>query len=175
MRDVKWSCKYGPPTLRPTDRRSRPRSRVTASRSLIFDRGIEDTCVRWNDERQAGRQRTSGGISECRHLVRAVWRKSVWGWFSDRAVRRGHGAREGRLCSASCIIHLHRSGLASAAPDPRLCPYLLQWLVERYIRPLTVTDILETLLSFPRFSFPRFTRLSLSWEIDWLIDRWSFI
>lgn len=44
------------------------------------------------------------------------------------------------MCSASCIIHLHRSGLASAAPDPRPCPlYLLQWLVERYIRPLTVT------------------------------------
>lgn len=44
------------------------------------------------------------------------------------------------MCSASCIIHLHRSGLASAAPDPRPCPlYLLQWLVERYIRALTVT------------------------------------
>lgn len=157
--------KYGP--LTPRDRQTGVVNRVHARRSprsLIFGRGIEDIRVRRNDERQTGRQRASGGIPECWHLYGQFGGSRYGGGFRV-GPWDGAATREGRLCSASCIIHLHRSGLASAAPDPRPCPlYLLQWLVERYIRPLTVTTSWRP--SFRFLGFPSRTAVLITREME---------
>jgi len=87
------------------------------ARSAISDFAprIEDTRTLANDERQAERQAGHQEIFECRHLYGQLRAGTVGAVFGkDR--RRG---REGRLCSASCIIHLHRPGLASATPARR--------------------------------------------------------
>jgi len=60
-----------------------------------------------------------------------------------------------------CVMYNSPSSLGSRVGNssPRPCPlYLLQWLVERYIRPLTVTISWRPSFCSLSFSFPRYAR-----------------
>lgn len=95
-------------------------------------------------------------------FVRAVWRKPVWGWFSGRAVRRGRGERGAIVF---CVMYNSPSSLGSrvGSSGPPSVPVISVAVARGTIYPtLHCHDILETLLSLPRFSFPRCAQLSLS-------------
>lgn len=104
-------------------------------------------------------------------FVRAVWRKPVWGWFSGRAVRWG---RDERGAIVFCVMYNSPSSLGSrvGSSGPPSVPVISVAVARGTIYPTPhCHDILETLLSLPRFSFPALRTAVLIRERDLSLSR----